>query len=107
MVALDSSHATIRPSFFGADASDPATPEEANDNSLSLHGSALSDMVELRLVLDLLSNSKEERLTLAARAEFHGPTFQAELLAQSFRNFMPSWMILPSGRPTLSRSRPS
>jgi len=61
MVALDSSHATIRPSFFGADASDPATPEEANDNSLSLHGSALSDMVELRLALDLLSNSKEER----------------------------------------------
>lgn len=26
---------------------------------------------------------------------------------QSFRNFMPSWMILPSGLPTLSRSRPS
>jgi len=82
MVALDSSHATIRPSFFGADASDPATPEEANGDSLSLHGSALSDMVELRLVLDLLSNSKEERLALAARAEFHGTTFQSELLAK-------------------------
>ena len=81
MVALDSSHAAIRPSFFGADASDPATPDEANDNNVGLHGPSLPDMIELRLVLECLGISNEERLALAARAEFHGTTFQAELLA--------------------------
>lgn len=88
MVAVDSSHATIRPAFsapipyhapIGAQAF-----VEANDNGADAYDAALASLPELQAVLDRLRVSDSQRLAIASRAAFHGTTFQAELLVSGF-----------------------
>lgn len=80
MVTLDNSPVTIRPAFSGGLPPEQRSIEEANDNSLSAYDLALVSVPELRSALDRLGLSEANRHSLAARAAFHGTTFQVELL---------------------------
>ncbi|MBT1155820.1 glycosyltransferase [Aminobacter anthyllidis] len=81
MVAVDSSHATIRP-IFSAPELRPAQPflEEASENGLAATD-LLTDFPAIHRVLDELGVSNPDRAVLAAEAFFQGTTFQTELLA--------------------------
>lgn len=80
MVALDSSHVTIRPAFSKSPRFESFPVEEANDNGLSAYDLALASVPELQSALDRLGISEADRLRIGSRAIFHGTTFQAELL---------------------------
>ncbi|CAI2936205.1 protein of unknown function [Aminobacter niigataensis] len=80
MVATDSSHAAIRPSF-SVGSPEQTFLTEANDNSLGVYELALANLPELQPALDRLGLPLAKRLAFASRAAFHGTTFQTELLA--------------------------
>ena len=81
MVAPNSSHATIRTSFFAESQFVEQPFDEANDNSGNPYCLALSVVPELQPVLGRLGVSAADITGLAARAALQGTTFQAELLA--------------------------
>lgn len=80
MVATDSSHAAIRPSF-SVGSPEQTFLTEANDNSHGVYELALANLPELQPALDRLGLPLAKRLAFASRAAFHGTTFQTELLA--------------------------